>query len=264
MTIWVDPPLWPAHGRTWSHLISDHSAQELHDFAARVGIPERSFEGDHYDVPAERHSQVLAAGARLTTATDLARRLQASGLRFRKRRGERPLARVPNGLAEALPGRHVLDVIASPYEPPAGAGAAVVAVSDEIGWLLLVRSAGRSGWAPAGGKRESAAESVRQTAVRELAEETGLRLAPATLEPIGYERITIEPGQQSGAWDVGDNHIGVFGVVLPGRAEQHRVRADAADVEEALWLDPVTARARSGGRSWWPLIEHWSSWPGRH
>ena len=32
---------------------------------------------------------------------ELARRLRDSGLRFRKRRGERPLARVENGLAAA-------------------------------------------------------------------------------------------------------------------------------------------------------------------
>jgi hypothetical protein len=49
----IDQPRWPAHGRLWSHLISDSSLAELHAFADLLGLPPRSFEGDHYDVPAE-------------------------------------------------------------------------------------------------------------------------------------------------------------------------------------------------------------------
>ena len=30
MAILIDPPRWPAHGRLWSHLISDASLDELH------------------------------------------------------------------------------------------------------------------------------------------------------------------------------------------------------------------------------------------
>ena len=37
MTVWVDPPRWPGHGRLWSHLISDTSEEGLHAFAARLG-----------------------------------------------------------------------------------------------------------------------------------------------------------------------------------------------------------------------------------
>ena len=33
MTVYIDPPIWPGHGHLWSHMISDHSYQELHDFA---------------------------------------------------------------------------------------------------------------------------------------------------------------------------------------------------------------------------------------
>ena len=55
MTVYIDPPTWPGHGQLWSHLISDRSYQELHDFAARIGIPRRGFERDHYDVIAERY-----------------------------------------------------------------------------------------------------------------------------------------------------------------------------------------------------------------
>ena len=55
VTVYIDPPIWPGHGHLWSHLISDQSYQELHDFAARIGIPRRGFERDHYDVIAERY-----------------------------------------------------------------------------------------------------------------------------------------------------------------------------------------------------------------
>lgn len=252
MTIWIDPPMWPAHDRLWSHVISDTSLAELHEFARGVGIPERSFEGDHYDVPAERHADLLAAGATLTGATDLARRLRASGLRFRKRKGERPLARVTDGLS-AVGGSHVLDVVASPHEPPSNSGAAVVLVRAADGALLLVRSVGRDFWAPPGGKAEDG-ESVRQTAVRELREETGLVVAVTALHPVGYERITIRPGEEVGPWDAGDNHIGVFGTRLPDRPPVAPVEED---VDVAEWVTVSEARRRCGDQPWWLLVERW-------
>ena len=53
MTILIDNAHWPNHGRYWCHLVSDLSLAELHAFAARLGIPERGFGGDHYDLPDE-------------------------------------------------------------------------------------------------------------------------------------------------------------------------------------------------------------------
>ena len=53
MSVLIDPPTWPARGRLWSHLVSDSSYEELHAFARRCGVPERGFDRDHYDVPAE-------------------------------------------------------------------------------------------------------------------------------------------------------------------------------------------------------------------
>lgn len=92
MAVLIDPPIWPARGRRWSHLASDASLRELHDFAAALGIPERGFEGDHYDVPEERYPATVAAGAIPVSSRELLRRLQGSGLRRPKRRGERVLA----------------------------------------------------------------------------------------------------------------------------------------------------------------------------
>ncbi len=81
MTVLVDPPLWPRHGRLWSHLVSDASLAELHAFAERAGLPGRAFDLDHYDVPDEKHADLVALGAVPVSAGELIRRLRASGLR---------------------------------------------------------------------------------------------------------------------------------------------------------------------------------------
>ncbi|HET9501831.1 MAG TPA: DUF4031 domain-containing protein [Marmoricola sp.] len=82
--ILIDPPLVPWRGRQWSHLASDSSLAELHDFARRLGLPERGFDGDHYDVPAEYYDAVLAAGAEPVRSRELVRRITLAGLRRRK------------------------------------------------------------------------------------------------------------------------------------------------------------------------------------
>ena len=87
--ILIDPPAWPAWNRVWSHLVSDESFEELHAFAEAAGIPARSFDRDHYDVPSERYDDLVAAGAVPVSSRELVRRLTAAGLRHRKTR-ERP------------------------------------------------------------------------------------------------------------------------------------------------------------------------------
>ncbi|MDZ4092342.1 MAG: DUF4031 domain-containing protein, partial [Arthrobacter sp.] len=86
MAIYLDPPLWPAHGTHFSHLISDTSLEELHTFAAAAGIPDRAFDGDHYDVAEARYSALVAAGAVPVEGRVLVRKLIASGLRIPARR----------------------------------------------------------------------------------------------------------------------------------------------------------------------------------
>jgi predicted metal-dependent HD superfamily phosphohydrolase len=94
MAVYIDPPLWPAHGTVFSHLISDTSLDELHAVAAEAGIPERAF---------DRH--LVTLGAREVDGGTLVRVLIASGLRVPARR--RP-ARIRQSLRtrweQTLPG----------------------------------------------------------------------------------------------------------------------------------------------------------------
>ncbi|MFE7761152.1 DUF4031 domain-containing protein [Streptomyces sp. NPDC057438] len=87
MSLYIDPPTWPGHGRMWSHLVSDASFDELHAFARRLDIPERAFERDHYDIPSHRYEEVVRAGAVQVGSKELLRRLTEAGLRRPKRRG---------------------------------------------------------------------------------------------------------------------------------------------------------------------------------
>jgi hypothetical protein len=84
--ILIDPPRAEGHGRVWSHVASDTSYDELHAFARELGIPERGFDRDHYDVPAEWYDQVVALGAHPVTSRELIRRLVDADLRRRKPR----------------------------------------------------------------------------------------------------------------------------------------------------------------------------------
>jgi hypothetical protein len=85
VSILIDPPSVPWRGRMWSHLASDASYDELHEFARGMGIPERGFDGDHYDVPAEAYDDLVAAGAVPVRSRELVERLVGAGLRRRKR-----------------------------------------------------------------------------------------------------------------------------------------------------------------------------------
>jgi predicted metal-dependent HD superfamily phosphohydrolase len=109
MAIYLDPPLWPAHGTHFSHLISDTSLAELHAFAAAAGIPDRAFDGDHYDVAERRFDDLVTAGAIPVEARVLVRKLIASGLRIPARQRNKSL-KVPllNRWEAILPGHDAL------------------------------------------------------------------------------------------------------------------------------------------------------------
>ena len=79
--ILIDEARWPWRGRYWAHLVSDHSYDELHLFASRLGLPRRVFQGDHYDVPADYRDRAIELGAVSVSSRQLVRRLRAAGLR---------------------------------------------------------------------------------------------------------------------------------------------------------------------------------------
>ncbi|MGW1836476.1 DUF4031 domain-containing protein [Streptomyces sp. BBFR2] len=97
MTLYIDPPTWPGHGRMWSHLVSDVSFDELHRFAAALGIPPKAFERDHYDLPREHYDEAVRAGAVEVGSKELLHRLTAAGLR-------RPKHRAPDDRTGSGPG----------------------------------------------------------------------------------------------------------------------------------------------------------------
>jgi hypothetical protein len=67
MAVLVDPLReYPDAGLRWSHwchMVSDADFEELHAFAAQLGIPRRGFQGDHYDLPAHVRERAVALGA---------------------------------------------------------------------------------------------------------------------------------------------------------------------------------------------------------
>ena len=93
VTLLVDEARWPWRGRRWCHLVSDVSLDELHDFAAQLGIPRRAFQGDHYDLHEEGRARAIELGAVPVPSRELLVRLRRAGLRLSpaaRRAGHRP------------------------------------------------------------------------------------------------------------------------------------------------------------------------------
>lgn len=68
MAVYVDEAIWQWHGLRWCHLLADDT-DELHRFAARLGIKPASYQGPpktatpHYDLTAYERRQAIAQGA---------------------------------------------------------------------------------------------------------------------------------------------------------------------------------------------------------
>ena len=66
MAVYVDDAVTLWRGERWAHLMAD-TLDELHAFAARLGLPRRAFQdktsGAHYDVTAELRERAIALGA---------------------------------------------------------------------------------------------------------------------------------------------------------------------------------------------------------
>ena len=224
------------------------SLAELHAFARGVGIPERGFEGDHYDVPEEHYAMVVAAGATPTSARDLLRALQASGLRMQKRRGDKGVARV-RGIRFVDGTSADVDLIRSDREADESrVFAAMAFVQDDAGDFATVHSVRRGQWGSPGGWREGG-ESVRDNAVREIREETGLVVAPGDLRPRGYERFHGRTGD--GLWQAGRDLLQVFEVRVPGI--RPALDAELDDTSDRRWMTWAELERECSDQFWWPL-----------
>jgi 8-oxo-dGTP diphosphatase len=106
-----------------------------------------------------------------------------------------------------------------------------VCVYDPDGRMLTVRKSGTSKFMHPGGTPEPG-ESPAEAASRELAEETGITVAPADLEPMGTWTGT--------AANESDTDIVATVFTAPGTWAAAGIEA-AAEIAELRWLD--TARA---------------------
>lgn len=133
MAILIDPPMWPAHGTLWSHLVSDTSYDELHHFASQLRLPRRGFDLDHYDVPASLHRHAVDLGAQPVDPRVVVRALQRSGLRVRSadRHAERPPRRRQFLLQEWSALTHVTDITSSDTHRWAALGHQLIARWNE-------------------------------------------------------------------------------------------------------------------------------------
>jgi hypothetical protein len=90
MAVLVDPlrhyPHVPYAVKHWCHMSSDRSFEELHAFAATLGIPRTRFQGDHYDLPPWGRERAVALGAdEVSTGELLLRMCGPRGERARTR-----------------------------------------------------------------------------------------------------------------------------------------------------------------------------------
>lgn len=238
----IDPPAWPAHGRLWSHLVSTTSYAELHEFAQRVGIPRRAFEGDHYDVPQERHADVVAAGAQAVGGRELLIALRDSGLRIAKRKHETVIESTPD--AAWLPPGSRADVISSRQDnPPPNTVVVRAVIRSDRGLLVVERPDGRGLDLP---MRRVGEGERPEDALRDLCREVGADVGGASV--LGYVRNVVRHPDADYAWPTPTACFTLFAVPATG-----------VDASAGTWCPSERQEAELGERHWWPLLR-----PGAH
>src|SRR4051794_18800457 len=78
MAVMVDPLReYPDAGLPWRHWchMAAEAFEELHAFAAALGVPRRAFQRDHYDLPPHARAAALAAGAEEVSTRELLERM---------------------------------------------------------------------------------------------------------------------------------------------------------------------------------------------
>jgi hypothetical protein len=233
----IDPPAWPAHGRLWSHLVSDTSVEELHAFASRLGIPRRGFEGDHYDVPEERYAAVVAAGAHPIDGRELLKRLRDSGLRIAKRKHERVLQSTAN--APWLPPGGRADVITSRQDDPPPNTVVVRLAVTGPGGLLVERRPDGDPDLPSRAVVPGSAAAVLADLVASTVGSAG-RGVPTL---IGYVRNVVRDPDGAYPWPT---PFACFAV--------HALSTDRLAAPSGEWIALEDSASRLGHRHWWPVV----------
>lgn len=74
-------------GNQWSHMACDGDLEELHRFAARLGLPRRAFQDHrlvpHYDLTPEKRALAVQLGAHQITAQELVRRFKRDRIEYK-------------------------------------------------------------------------------------------------------------------------------------------------------------------------------------
>jgi 8-oxo-dGTP pyrophosphatase MutT (NUDIX family) len=118
--------------------------------------------------------------------------------------------------------------------------------------LTRVDRPGR-GWDVPGGHVEDG-ESPAHAAARELAEETGLVVPPADLEPVGGQRITLLAEPPPG-YRYPRRAYMAFHTLRLDVAGQPTRPAPGSECGEAAWLAAEDVRRHCVGAAWLPLYE---------
>ncbi|WP_457254707.1 NUDIX hydrolase [Pedococcus sp. P5_B7] len=126
---------------------------------------------------------------------------------------------------------------------------ATVVVTDATGRYAVAYSPRRREWSIPGGWREPG-ESVLECALREVWEETSLRLDADSLQIFGHEDYT--PRSRHGLWPEDGGSMQVFRATLPVAGDE--LVATEPDAVDPRWVSAEEFEALAGRQFWWPLV----------
>ncbi|NBE97546.1 NUDIX domain-containing protein [Nonomuraea sp. KC401] len=160
---------------------------------------------------------------------------------------------VVTGTLPYIPVAHRMDLMRSESVPPLEQTTCAFAfVSDRAGRTLMTR-VDRRGWDIPGGHLEPG-ETAVDAAVRELYEETGLRLPPSALSVFAWERIELLAPAPDGYRYPPLTYMVMFRAALPALGSPTQPPA-GSEATGAGWLEVEEITRVCAGRSWLALLD---------